>query len=106
MTAAPAQKGSKVFGDTWTGFIVAADEGRREVRLRPADEKKPGDFEGVPDEQLGAWRKGGSFGRPARVQPTAGERVLVNYKSKEGTAGPRGRLFSQLEKHPKARRGK
>lgn len=47
-SAAPAQKGKQtLFGDTWTGIVTAADFEKRELRLRSADETKPGTFDGV-----------------------------------------------------------
>jgi hypothetical protein len=86
-SAAPAQKGKQtLFGDTWTG-ITAVDFDKRELRLRAADETKPGTFDGVFDTKVMVWGRDGGSAALGPAELALGERVSVTYKTKDETAG-------------------
>jgi hypothetical protein len=93
---ASAQKGKFFGADTWTGEVVSADEGTREITLRFEDQSKTETFTGVLVDDYKVTLKDGTSRALKVSEIPAGMRIRVIYKTKGQDVGGRRVKFNQI----------
>lgn len=88
-----SQKRTTVFGDTWIGVIVAANDDTREITLSSTDPNKPETFVGILQEGYKHRQRDGSKRDFKVSELKPGVRIRVFYKSeKRDVAGQKTKV--------------
>jgi hypothetical protein len=82
-----AQKKATIFGDTWTGEVVAANETTREITLRYTGKGETETFTGILEEGDKVKRNDGSLQALKVSEIVPGTRIRVFYKTKQQDVG-------------------
>lgn len=89
LNLALAQKRTTMFGDTWTGEVIATDDDTREITIKFNVEGKMETFTGVLVKDYGVKMKDGSIHKPKVSELPIGTRIRVFTKPKVQDGGGR-----------------
>jgi len=82
-----AQKRTTVFGDTWTGEVVATNEATREITIKHTDKTKSETFSGILEVGYKVKMKDGTLREVNVSEIPPGTRIRVFYKTKQQDIG-------------------
>ncbi|HKQ51070.1 MAG TPA: hypothetical protein VJT74_01785 [Pyrinomonadaceae bacterium] len=95
------QKG--IFGDSWTGEVVATDEATREITIKSAGKNKTETFTGVLEEGYKVKMKDGSQHELKVSEIPPGTRIRVFFKSQDKVNRIRKVVFLGIDEYTKLR---